>query len=56
MDKQRRPNVVRTWTVERTKVRYPAPPPAKPRLRSQKELFQTGGDPIHLLRSPKGGQ
>ena len=29
MDKQRHPNVVRTWTVERTKVRYPAPPTAE---------------------------
>jgi hypothetical protein len=41
MDKQRRPNVVRTWTVERTKVRYPSPPPpVKLRSRSQKDLFR----------------
>jgi hypothetical protein len=40
MDKQRHPNVVRTWTVERTKVRYPSPPPAKLRPRSQKDLFR----------------
>ena len=40
MDKQRHPNVVRTWTVERTKIRYPSPPPVKLRPRSQKDLFR----------------
>ena len=40
MDKQRHPNVVRTWTVERTKVRYPSPPPAKLKPSSHKDLFR----------------
>jgi len=44
MDKQRHPNVVRTWTVERTKVRYPSPPPVKFRSGSQKDLFRWGGE------------
>ena len=44
MDKQRHPNVVRTWTVERTKVRYPPPPPVKLRPRSQKDLFPGAGE------------
>ena len=57
MDKQRHPNVVRTWTVERTKVRYPAPPLAMLRSRSQKDLFRgEKGSPIRPLRPPKGGQ
>jgi hypothetical protein len=29
MDKARRPQVIRTWTVERTKVPYRPPQPAK---------------------------
>lgn len=32
MDKGRHPHVVRTWTVERTKVPYRPPQPAKMRL------------------------
>ena len=44
MDKQRHPNVVRTWTVERTKVLYPPPPPVKLRHRSQKDLFPGAGE------------
>ena len=57
MDKQRHPNVVRTWTVERAKVRYPSPP-AKLRSRSQKDLFRgEGSSPIRTpLRPPKGSQ
>ena len=43
MDKRRHPNVVRTWTVERTKVLYPTPPPVKLRPRSQKDLFPGAG-------------
>ena len=58
MDKERHPNVVRTWTVERTKVRYASPPPAMMRSRSQKDLFRwQGSGPIRPpLRPPKGGQ
>ena len=58
MDKQRRLNVVRTWTVERTKVRSPSPPPAKLRSRSQKDLFRgEERSPIRPpLRPPKGSQ
>jgi hypothetical protein len=57
MDKQRHPNVVRTWTVERTKVRCPSPPPAKLRSRSQKDLFPgQKSSPIRPLWPPKGGQ
>lgn len=57
MDKQHHPNVVRTWTVERTKVRYPSLPSAKLRSRSQKDLFRgEERSPIrHPLRPPKGG-
>lgn len=40
MDKQRHPNVVRTWTVERTKARDPSPPPAKLKAKSRKDLFR----------------
>ena len=57
MDKQRHPNVVRTWTVERTNVHYPSPPPAKLGSRSQKDLFPgQERSPIRPLRPPKGGQ
>ena len=58
MDKQRHPNVVRTWTVERTKVRYPSPPPAKLKSSSQKDLFRgQERSPIRPpLRRPKGSQ
>ena len=45
MDKQRHPNVVRTWTVERTKkVLSPTPPPVKLRPRSQKDMFPGAGE------------
>jgi hypothetical protein len=40
MDKQRHPNVVRTWTVERTKARDPSPPPAKLKAKSRKDLYR----------------
>ena len=58
MDKQRHPIVVRTWTVERTKVRHPSPPPARLRSGSQKDLFRgRGSGPIRPpLRPPKSGQ
>ena len=58
MDKQRHPNVVRTWTVERTKVHYPSPPPAKLRSRSQKDLFRgQERSPIRPpLQPPKDGR
>jgi hypothetical protein len=57
MDKQRHPNVVRTWTVERTKVRYPTPPPPKLRSGSQKDLFRgKESGPIRPLRPPKVGR
>ena len=58
MDKQRHPNVVRTWTVARTKVLSPTPPPVKLRPRSQKDLFrgEESGPIRPPLRPPKGGQ
>jgi hypothetical protein len=57
MDKGRHPNVVRTWTVERTKVRYPSRPPAKLRSRSEKNLFRgQERSATRPLRPPKGGQ
>ena len=55
MDKQRHPNVVRTWTVERTKVPTHHTP-AKLRSRSQKDLFpgaKEQSDPPFL--ATKGG-
>ena len=55
MDKPRHPNVVCTWTVERTKVRYSEPPPPK-LSRSQKDLFRgKESGPIRPLRPPKRG-
>ena len=58
MDKERHPNVVRTWKVERTKVRYPSPPSAKLKSRSQKDLFRDQeGSPIRPpLRPQKSGE
>jgi len=35
MDKARHPQVIRTWTVERTKVPYRPPAPAKQRTNSR---------------------
>jgi hypothetical protein len=50
MDKGRHPNVVRTWTVERTKVRCPSPP-TNLRSRSQKNLLRgQGSGPIRPPR------
>ena len=56
MDKQRHPNVIRTWTVERTKIRYPSPPPVKLRPRSEGSVPGQESSPIRPLRPPKGGQ
>jgi len=51
MDKQRHPNVVRTWTVERTKVRYPPPPPVKLRPGSRKDIVpEEESSPIRPLK------
>ncbi|MBI2686628.1 MAG: hypothetical protein HYX27_09955 [Acidobacteria bacterium] len=43
MDKAHHPNVVRTWTVERTKVRCQSPPLAKLTPGSPKPLLRGGG-------------
>jgi hypothetical protein len=49
MDKGRHPHVVRTWTVERTKVPYRPPQPSKARpnsreaLRPQEKYPRVGG-------------
>ena len=40
MDKGRHPHVVRTWTVERTKVPYRPPQPASAGLVSRQDRFQ----------------
>jgi len=40
MDKTRHPHVIRTWTVERTKVLYRQPQPAKPQPTERRELFR----------------
>jgi hypothetical protein len=39
-DKARHPNVIRTWTVERTKVPYRPPQPAKLPPRPRQDLFR----------------
>jgi hypothetical protein len=49
MDKARHPHVIRTWTVERTKVPYFQPLPAKVRPTSREELFRR---PEKDLRNP----
>jgi hypothetical protein len=40
MDKGRHPNVVRTWTVERTKVPYRPAQPTKAQARARQDLFR----------------
>jgi hypothetical protein len=40
MDKGRHPHVVRTWTVERTKVPYRPPQPANAGLVSHQDRFR----------------
>ncbi len=47
MDKARHPNVIRTWTVERTKVPYRQPQPAKLRPTSREELFRESEKNLH---------
>jgi hypothetical protein len=42
MDKARHPHVIRTWTVERTKVLY-RPPQPKPRPKLRQDLFRGPG-------------
>jgi hypothetical protein len=42
MDKRRHPHVVRTWTVERTKVPYRPPQPAKPRPLARRARQRAG--------------
>lgn len=45
MDKGRHPHVVRTWTVERTKVPYRPPQPAKARPSLRQDLFRPEKNP-----------
>jgi len=40
MDKGRHPNVVRTWTVERTKVPYRPAQPKKSQASPRQDLFR----------------
>ena len=40
MDKGRHPNVVRTWTVERTKVPYRPAQPKKSQASTRQDLFR----------------
>ena len=57
MDKGRHPQVVRTWTVERTTVPYRPPQPAKAGPSSRQDLFR-GRDknPPGGSSAPKRGQ
>jgi len=41
MDKARHPHVIRTWIVERTKVLYRQPQPAKLQPTKQREFLRT---------------
>ncbi len=54
MDKARHPHVIRTWTVERTKVLYRQPQPAKLQPIGRRELFRAPqkNDP-HTGPAPK---
>lgn len=51
MDKGRHPHVVRTWTVERTKVPYRPPQPAKTERVSRPDRSQ----PKKNIRLPRRG-
>ena len=53
MDKARHPHVVRTWTVERTKVLYRPPQPAPFRPSQDRQNLRGPSKP---LRGPRGGQ
>jgi len=54
MDKARRPHVVRTWTVERTKVPYRPPQPTTLRFSPRNE-FRSHAKPPQGLK-PSSGQ
>ena len=47
MDKARRPHVVRTWTVERTKVPYRPPQPTNIHFGPRKDVFRGPAKPSH---------
>jgi len=47
MEKARRPHVVRTWTVERTKVPYRPPQPKNFRPDPHEEIFHRTTKPPH---------
>ncbi len=51
MDKGRHPNVVRTWTVERTKVPYRPAQPTKAQASARQDLFR-GPKKSQLRRAP----
>jgi hypothetical protein len=54
MDKARRPHVVRTWTVERTRVPYRPLQPANLRPNPRKESFPSRAKPSHNPNPGKG--
>jgi len=57
MDKARRPHVVRTLTVERTKVPYRMPQPVNLRPHPGKESFHGPAKPSHgPNRTPAAGR
>ena len=57
MEKARRPHVVRTWTVERTRIPYRPPQPVNLRSNFGKESFRGPAKPSHgPNRSPGAGQ
>ena len=54
MDKPRHPHVVRTWTVERTKI-FQRPQPPKIRSKQQQDIFRAGDKTSRTPGSePKG--
>jgi hypothetical protein len=52
MDKARRPHVIRTWTVERTKVPYRPPQPAHLRPESERMGFHPPAKRVEKPVSP----
>jgi hypothetical protein len=53
MDKGRHPHVVRTWTVERTRVPIRTPQPLKLRVDPRKEHFHAPEIKPHVAAAPE---
>jgi len=54
MDKARHPHVIRTWTVERTKVLYRPPQPTRLRPNRGPEFFRGPAKPSHTPKPASG--